>query len=32
VQQRQLAEARKLMLASFVYLPVMQLAHWLFKI
>ena len=32
VQQQQLLQARKLMLASFVYLPVMQLGHWLFKI
>jgi protoheme IX farnesyltransferase len=32
VQQQQLLQARKLMLASFVYLPVMQLGHWLFKL
>ncbi|MBM3918592.1 MAG: protoheme IX farnesyltransferase [Sphingomonadales bacterium] len=32
VQQQQLSQARKLMLASFVYLPVMQLGHWLFKL
>lgn len=32
VQNQQLAHARKLMLASFVYLPVMQLGHWLFKL
>jgi protoheme IX farnesyltransferase len=32
VQQQQMMHARKLMLASFVYLPVMQLGHWLFKI
>ncbi|MFZ9938766.1 MAG: heme o synthase [Bacteroidia bacterium] len=32
VQQQQMMQARKLMLASFVYLPVMQLGHWLFKI
>lgn len=32
VQQQELSQARKLMLASFVYLPVMQLGHWLFKL
>lgn len=32
VQQQQLLQARKLMLASFVYLPVMQLGHWIFKL